>query len=127
MKKPSSKTLKVVATKKAKTGSMKVKKSRTSSKRTTSPTSYWTTASVSNLKDSYLTATGESWSVSGDVIPKSTCEFCLVETTRLGEGVNRTIRIGLKGLEYRGQSGGKFHKIGWDELDDIAIDSVEWA
>lgn len=117
MKLKSSKTSKSVATKKAKTGRTKAKGSRTSSKPRTSRTLYWLTVGVSNLKDIYLTSTGASLNVSGDLTPTSSCVFCLAETTPSGKEVIRNIRIGQKGLEYRGPSEDNYRMIGWSELE----------
>lgn len=119
MKKQLSQTSKAKATKKAKTGRTKQSKFRTSSKRTISQISYFLTAHVSNLKDIFLTGTGESLSVSGNVTPKWYCAFFLEEITRSEEGASKIIRIGPSGLEYRTHLDKEYRKIGWSELEKL--------
>lgn len=121
MKKKLSKTSKPVATKKAKTGRTKVKKSRTSSKPSTSQISFVNLLG-SNLKGTYLTLTDENLSASFDLTRKSNFTFYLHETIPSGKEVSRSIRIGPKGLEYRGPLDDKYQMIGWSDLEDIAMD-----
>lgn len=111
MSKKSAKTSKAGATKKAKTGSTKAKKSRTASKRTTSPT-WYVDVFGSNLKDISSTMIGASLSQWFDVTPTSTLEFSLRRTTSSKGEAELAIRIGPNGLEYRLPSDEAFQKIG---------------
>lgn len=116
MKNVSSKTLKNAGTKKAKTGPTKASKSPTRSKRTTSQM-WWWDLDVLNSKVISLYKTERNFHVSGEIIQRLILGFSLTEITESGEILVRSIRIGPKGLEYRGPLAKKYRGIGWNEID----------
>lgn len=115
MKLKSLKILKKEATKKVKTGTTKVPKSRTSSKRTTSPT-WFTRVRASNLKDTWTTLDEESWSVCGEATQNWTLEYSSVKTNRSGEEAGYRMLIGPQGLALCRQWDDPSRTIGWEKL-----------
>jgi hypothetical protein len=111
MKKGSAKTSNREGSKKTKTGSTKEKKSRTKSSTTTYQT-LWSVNAALNSKDIWTSQLGENWNLSCYTTPDSICEFYFNAITGSDPAVEYGIRIGPKGLEFRGPSEKRYRTIG---------------